>query len=111
MRPLTPNKRVKNLKAWCNWVKEKAEQAGHKLLEPMVRVARMVERHIEGILGHWKEGLTTASSRPQSEKLGATALLKIFWRCSTLSPVSFASHAIDPLKMSKKRFFEILLSP
>ena len=27
----------KDLKAWCNWVKEKAEQAGHKLLEPMVR--------------------------------------------------------------------------
>lgn len=26
----------------------------------MVRVAAMVERHIEGILGHWKEGLTTA---------------------------------------------------
>jgi len=23
-------------------------------------VARMVERHLEGILGHWKEGLTTA---------------------------------------------------
>ena len=46
--------------AWCRWVKEKAEKEGNKLLEPMVRVARMVERHIEGILGHWKSGLTTA---------------------------------------------------
>jgi transposase len=46
--------------AWCRWVKQKAEQEGHKLLEPMVRVAGMVERHLEGILGHWKNGLTTA---------------------------------------------------
>lgn len=50
----------KDFAAWCQWVKEKAEQQGHELLEPMVRVARMVERHLEGILGHWKEGLTTA---------------------------------------------------
>jgi transposase len=41
-------------------VKQKAEQTGHALLEPMAKVARMVERHLEGILGHWKEGLTTA---------------------------------------------------
>src|SRR5512140_2100238 len=50
----------KDLAAWCRWVKEKAEKKGHELLEPMVRVANMVERHVEGILGHWKEGLTTA---------------------------------------------------
>jgi transposase len=45
---------------WCRWVKEQAAKAGHELLEPMVRVACMVERHLEGILGHWKQGLTTA---------------------------------------------------
>ena len=50
----------KDLAAWCRWVKEKTEQKGHELLEPMVRVAKMVERHLEGILGHWQEGLTTA---------------------------------------------------
>ena len=50
----------KDLRAWCRWVKEKAAEKGHELLEPMTRVARMVERHLEGILGHWKEGLTTA---------------------------------------------------
>jgi transposase len=26
----------------------------------MRKAADMVERHLEGILGHWKEGLTTA---------------------------------------------------
>jgi transposase len=49
-----------DLKAWCQWVRDKAAQKGHELLQPMERVAAMVERHIEGILGHWKEGLTTA---------------------------------------------------
>lgn len=45
---------------WCRWVKETAAKKGHELLAPMIKVAEMVERHLEGILGHWKEGLTTA---------------------------------------------------
>lgn len=44
---------------WCRWVKRKAEQAG-ALLNPMVKAAAMVERHLEGILTHWQAGLTTA---------------------------------------------------
>ena len=28
--------------------------------QPMVKVAEMIEAHLEGILGHWKAGLTTA---------------------------------------------------
>ena len=31
-----------------------------ELLEPMARVARMIEWHLEGILAHWPRGLTTA---------------------------------------------------
>ena len=31
-----------------------------ELLEPMARAARMVEGHMEGILAHWTQGLTTA---------------------------------------------------
>jgi transposase len=50
----------KDLVLWCQWVADKAEKKGHELLEPMARVARMVERHLEGILGHWRAGLTTA---------------------------------------------------
>jgi len=50
----------KDFASWCRWVEEKAQKKGHELLEPMVRVARMVQRHLKGILGHWKEGLTTA---------------------------------------------------
>jgi len=40
-------------------VKRKAEKLG-AVLEPMVRVAKTVENQIEGILAHWKKGLTTA---------------------------------------------------
>lgn len=45
---------------WCQWVRHKAAQPGYELLGPMVRTAAMIEKHLEGILGHWKEGLTTA---------------------------------------------------
>ena len=45
---------------WCQWVQDEARDLPSGLLEPMRKAARMVERHLEGILGHWKEGLTTA---------------------------------------------------
>lgn len=49
----------KDFVRWCAWVKTTAAKAGHELLQPMVKIAEMVERHLEGILGHWKAGLTT----------------------------------------------------
>lgn len=45
---------------WCQWVRTEAAELSSGLLEPMRKAAEMVERHLEGILGHWKEGLTTA---------------------------------------------------
>lgn len=45
---------------WCSWVKTEAETMVSGLLEPMRKAAEMVERHLEGILGHWRRGLTTA---------------------------------------------------
>jgi transposase len=45
---------------WCHWVRTEARSLASGLLEPMRQAADMVERHLEGILGHWKEGLTTA---------------------------------------------------
>ncbi len=35
------------------------DQTG-EMLEPMARAARMIEGHLEGILAHWTQGLTTA---------------------------------------------------
>jgi transposase len=45
---------------WCQWVRSVAREGASGLLEPMVRMADMVESHMEGILAHWKGGLTTA---------------------------------------------------
>ena len=45
---------------WCQWVRTESVALASGLLEPMRQAAEMVERHLEGILGHWKQGLTTA---------------------------------------------------
>lgn len=34
--------------------------SGARFIGTNAKAAEMVERHLEGILGHWKEGLTTA---------------------------------------------------
>lgn len=45
---------------WCQWVRAESEALTSGLLDPMRKAAEMVERHLEGILGHWQAGLTTA---------------------------------------------------
>ena len=45
---------------WCRWVKAEAEAMANGLLEQISQAAEMVERRLESILGHRKEGLTTA---------------------------------------------------
>jgi transposase len=56
----TASQARRRFQAWCQWVKTEAEALASGLLEPMSKAAAMVERHLEGILGHWKAGLTTA---------------------------------------------------
>jgi transposase len=46
--------------AWIRWVRTEAAELKNGLLEPMRQAADMVERHWEGILAHWQQGLTTA---------------------------------------------------
>lgn len=45
---------------WCHWVRTESAALTSGLLDPMRKAAEMVERHLEGILGHWQAGLTTA---------------------------------------------------
>ena len=45
---------------WCDWVRREVAKTGQDLLQPMLKVAEMIEGHLEGILAHWKSGLTTA---------------------------------------------------
>ena len=49
----------RKLSDWCRWVHGKAEKLG-ALLDPMVRVAKSIKKHMQGILAHWQQGLTTA---------------------------------------------------
>jgi transposase len=46
--------------AWCRWVRWIAKKHQPYLFDSMVKAAEMVENHLEGILGHWKWGLTNA---------------------------------------------------
>lgn len=46
--------------AWCRLVRAVARKYSEKLLAPMVKAAQMVERHLAGILAHWKWGVTNA---------------------------------------------------
>ncbi len=46
--------------AWCRLVRAVARKHSATLLAPMVKAAEMVERHLAGILVHWKWGVTNA---------------------------------------------------
>lgn len=50
----------KQFVSWSRWVQAEAAELKSGLLEPMRKAADMVERHLEGILAHWRQGLTTA---------------------------------------------------
>lgn len=60
----------KGFEKWCAWVKKKAEE--NELLAPMVKAAEMIESHLEGILAHWKAGLTTAFMEGLNSLFSAT---------------------------------------
>lgn len=46
--------------SWCRWVRKMARRAPQGLLDAMLKVAEMVERHLEGILAHWSARVTNA---------------------------------------------------
>ena len=56
----TAAKARKRFEDWCRWVRTEAAALTSGWLEPMRKAADMVERHLEGILAHWQQGLTTA---------------------------------------------------
>ena len=58
--------------SWSHWVRTEAETLTSGLLEPMRKAADMVERHLEGILAHWQQGLTTAFMEGLNSLFSAT---------------------------------------
>lgn len=47
-------------KVWCRWVRWVARFYPANLLAAMLKLARLVQNHLAGILAHWKWGVTNA---------------------------------------------------
>lgn len=60
------------LKAWCRWVRWVARFYKYNLLASMVKLAQMVQNHLEGILAHWKWGITNAFMEGLNSVFSAT---------------------------------------
>ena len=92
---------------WCAWVHAMRGQTV-ELLEPMARVARMIEGHLEGILAPWTRGLTTAflgglNSRFSAVKRKARGYRTVEDMTTMLYFVAgkLPYRATDPLKVAK----------
>lgn len=57
---------------WCRWVRWVAGKQPKNLLRSMVRVAEMIEKHLVGILAHWKWGVTNAFMEGLNSVFSAT---------------------------------------
>jgi transposase len=63
-------------RAWCRWVRWVAGKQPKNLLRAMVKVAdlveNLVEKHLAGILAHWKWGVTNAFMEGLNSVFSAT---------------------------------------
>jgi transposase len=50
----------RRFQVWCRWVRWVARRYQYGVFSSMVKLAQMIERHLEGILAHWKWRLTNA---------------------------------------------------
>src|SRR3982750_5011418 len=56
-------------RVWVRWV---ARQVPKNVLRAMMKVAEMIERHLAGILAHWKWGVTNAFMEGLNSVFSAT---------------------------------------
>jgi len=50
----------RRFRVWCRWVRWVARAYKYSVFSSMLRLAQTVERHLQGILAHWKSHLTNA---------------------------------------------------
>jgi transposase len=50
----------RRLHAWCRWVRRVAARHKSLLFASMLKCAEMIQRHLQGILAHWKHRTTNA---------------------------------------------------
>lgn len=56
----TAKRAAERFAAWCRWVRKQAAKVEWGLLNPMVKIANMIESHAKGILAHWDGHITNA---------------------------------------------------
>jgi len=57
---------------WCRWVRWTARFYKLGLFASMLRLAKMVEDHLAGILAHWQRGITNAFMEGLNSVFSAT---------------------------------------
>jgi len=66
------NSARRRFQVWCRWVRWVARFYKASLLGSMVKLAQMIERHLLGILAHWKWGVTNAFMEGLNSVFSAT---------------------------------------
>ena len=62
----------RRFQVWCRWVRWVARFHKASLFGAMVKLAQMIERHLAGILAHWKWGVTNAFMEGLNSVFSAT---------------------------------------
>ena len=62
----------RRFRAWCRWVRWKGRSYKTLLFVSMMKLANMIESHLEGILAHWKWGVTNAFMEGLNSVFSAT---------------------------------------
>ena len=59
-------------RVWCRWVRWVARRQPKNVMRSMVKVAALVEKHLAGIVAHWKWGVTNAFMEGLNSVFSAT---------------------------------------
>lgn len=62
----------RRFRVWCRWVRWVARDQPPQMFAPMLGAAKMVLRHLSGILAHWKEKITNAFMEGLNSVFSAT---------------------------------------
>jgi transposase len=71
-RSATASVAQQRFRVWCRWVRWVAKKQPKNLLRSMVKVANLIERHLAGILAHWRWGVTNAFMEGLNSVFSAT---------------------------------------
>lgn len=68
---------------WCRWVRWVGRFYKASLFAPMLKLAQMIQKHLQGILAHWKSGITNAFMEGLNSVFSATKRKARGYRSST----------------------------